>query len=635
VGIVPSLVHAQQAGDVLKLLNLNYPGLEVVKSHVDKQEYDKAQEELLIYYRQRSRIKHPEVNPEDRHKAHHIKLSASTLEKANKGLKHQFFVHKGYGYFDYGDTINWQYWPVKDNEVRWQLHRMYWWIPMGQAYWSTGDEKYAKEWIWQMRDWIKDNPRGLSKDNDRYVWRQLETSRRVQDQTNLFCYFINSPHFTADFLIEFLANYHAHAERIREDYSEKGNHLLFEAQRMVYAGGFFPEFKQAETWRKEGIEILNKEITKQVYNDGLQYELSLNYHVASINIFLKAYYMAQLSNMEDEFPESYAKTVENMIMAIINASFPDHTYPMFSDAKKESKLNMLKNYKAWTKVFPENKVIQYYATEGRKGHAPKHLSNALHNGGFFTFRNNWDANSTVMVLKASPPAFWHSQPDNGTFELWVKGRNFMPDAGCYVYSGNDEIMKLRNWYRQSKVHQTLTLDNKDIYVDAQVHNWSTSPNLDVLNYENPSYKDLSHQRQVYFVEQSFFVIVDRAVGNGMGAVDLHYQLIEGDATINSKKHFAHTNFDDGNNLFLQCFSKKPMKMIEEEGKVSYAYRKEAARPAFAFQQQKDSTQDIEYITVIYPFSGNKPPKVKAAFVSKAAKQLEVTINKTKHLIEIE
>ena len=76
-------------------------------------------------------------------------------------------------------------------------------------------------------------------------------------------------------------------------------------------------------------------------------------------------------------------------------------------------------------------------------------------------------------------------------------------------------------------------------------------------------------------------------------------------------------------------------MIEEEGKVSYAYRKEAARPAFAFQQQKNSTQDIEYITVIYPFSGNKPPKVKAAFVSKAAKQLEVTINKKKHLIEIE
>lgn len=632
----PFMMKAQQAIAVFNLIDLDYPGLQKVKTHVNAKNYDKAQEELLTYYRQRKFIQHPEVNRADREKFTNKKLSSSTLEKANKGLQHQFFVHKGYGYFDYGDTINWQYWPVKDNEVRWQLHRMYWWIPMGQAYWSTGDEAYAKEWVWQMRDWMKDNPRGLSKENDRFAWRQLETARRVQDQTNLFNYFIDSRHFTSDFLIEFLYNYHVHAEHVRGKCSERGNHLLFEAQRMIYAGGFFPEFKNAPIWRKEGITILNKEINKQVYPDGLQYELSLNYHIAAINIFLKAYYMAQLCNMAHEFPPSYAKAVENMIMATINTSFPDHTYPMFSDAKRESKSNMLKNYKAWTKVFPKNEVIQYYATEGKEGVAPQHRSKALFNSGFYTFRNGWDDASTVMVLKASPPAFWHSQPDNGTFELWVNGRNFMPDAGCYVYGGDTEIMKLRNWYRQSKVHQTLTLDNKDINVDAQLIDWSSSSNLDKLVYQNPSYEDLAHQRSIFFVNQSFFVIVDKAIGEGTGQIDLHYQLIEGEADIKLKHNNACTTFDDGNNLFIQCFANNPMQMIEEEGKVSYAYRKEIPRPAFAFRQQKNDANSTQYITVIYPFCGQKPPKVKAAFISSpdGKQQVEVIVNKEEHLLEI-
>ncbi|BDW79221.1 hypothetical protein BFINE_50160 [Bacteroides finegoldii DSM 17565] len=63
-------------------------------------------------------------------------------------------------------------------------------------------------------------------------------------------------------------NYHKHAVHILGNYSDQGNHLLFEAQRMIYAGAFFPEFKDAPAWRKSGIDILNREIHVQVYEDG-------------------------------------------------------------------------------------------------------------------------------------------------------------------------------------------------------------------------------------------------------------------------------------------------------------------------------------------------------------------------------
>ena len=147
---------------------------------------------------------------------------------------------------------------------------------------------------------------------------------------SLFC---SASAFTPEFLTEFIVNYHRHGAHLLKNYSAEGNHLLFEAQRMVYAGVFFPELKDAAIWRESGINILNREIKKQVYNDGGQYELDPHYHLAAINIFCKALRMADCNGFRNEFPSEYLDTVKNMIAFYANICFPDYTNPCFSDAK--------------------------------------------------------------------------------------------------------------------------------------------------------------------------------------------------------------------------------------------------------------------------------------------------------------
>src|SRR5690606_3249801 len=113
VMLIPVLGMGQQPkAEDFNILNLDYAGLGKVKD-IRKSEYSKEDKDCFFGK----------------------KLSKDNQEKADKWLEHLFYVHKGYGYFDYGKDIDWQHWPVKDNEVRWQLHRNYWWIPMGLAYW--------------------------------------------------------------------------------------------------------------------------------------------------------------------------------------------------------------------------------------------------------------------------------------------------------------------------------------------------------------------------------------------------------------------------------------------------------------------------------------------------------------------
>lgn len=650
---VTAITQAQQLRkEAFDLINLDYPGLEKVKAACDVQNWDEAAQALLDYYRTRTGIVHPDIDLKN------LKISKEEQKWADDALEHTFFVHKGYQpSYNYGKDINWQYWPVQDNELRWQLHRHKWFTPMGKAYRLTGDEKYAREWALQYVDWIKKNPltevekeeyelvsagevKGNA-ENVRFAWRPLEVSNRLQDQTCQFLLFISASAFTPEFLTEFLVNYHRHALHILGNYSDQGNHLLFEAQRMVYAGAFFPEFKEAAAWRESGISILNREIKKQVYPDGGQYELDPHYHLAAINIFCKALRMADANGFRSEFPAEYVTTVKNMIEFYSNICFPDYSNPCFSDAKMGDRPDEIHNYREWLKIFPDCDWIRYYATEGREGAPLPHLSHGALSSGFFTFRNGWKQDATVMVVKAGPKGEWHCQPDNGTFELWVNGRNLFPDSGSYVYAGDAEVMKLRNWFRRTDVHNTLTLDGKNLETTESVtKQWQPEGDVQILVTENPHYKGLKHRRSVFFIDNSYFVIVDEAVGDATGTVNLNYNLCEGTVNLDKKQLILASAFEGESNVKLQCFPEKKATLREKEGWRSIAYRQREPRTAVSFDVEKTSPEAVRYITVIYPVKdAASAPVFKAKFLNKAfdekGVQVEVSVNGKKRRLAVQ
>lgn len=635
--------------EIFEHLDLDYPGLEEVKAHYLEGKPDEAAAALLEYYKGRTGICTPDITDVSK-----VKISKEHQKWADDALEHRFFVMDAYKEpFHYGDDINWRYWPVQDNELRWQLHRQKWFIPMGKAYRISGDEKYAIEWTKQYVDWIRKNPLVvISKDeyeivnnselkedaeNARWAWRPLETSTRLQDQTQQFQLFITSPAFTADFLTEFLVNYHRHAEHVIGNYSEHGNHLLFQAQRMLYAGTFFPEFKRARIWRESGMSIMNEEIGKQVYEDGGHYELCPHYHLATINIFIKALNVATLNGFRHEFPQSYIDTIEKMIMMHADISYPDYTHPYFSDARSLKKSDMLRNYRNWSRLFPENQAIRYWATEGREGALPNHLSKGYLNTGFFTFRNSWKNDCLQMVVKAGPPAYWHNQPDNGTFEIWYNGKPLFQDSGAYVYGGGEEIMQWRNWFRRTASHNTMTFADRDLErMDSKTLLWQPEGDIQILVTENKSYSYMTHRRSIFFVDGKYFVIVDEGTGKGEGWVNLHYQMPPG-KTIGTREdmHF-HTEMADGCNMKLQCFGPKDLGMKMEEGWVSSDIKLKRKRINANFHARKAGDKPVRFITVIVPKEEpGDEPSISASFIdgySANSMKLEVKVGKEKKRI---
>lgn len=593
-GIAQQTDTSTEIKKLLSRINLNSPGLEKVKQSQNNPE--PAAKELLKYYKTRTSVKHPIQNNTEQKN-----ITDKDLKWANDALEHIFVGQPAYPSQFCGDDIDWGFRPVPDNEWVWQLNRMYFWNSMAKVYAQTGDEKYAKEWCSQLVDWTRKNP---NDDNHKYAWRSIETGIRGHNWTGLFYQFINSPNFNSEVLVAFLNSMFDHADFLMTKYTTRSNWGLMEAEGMAFIAITFPEFIDAVKWKNEAFRRLNNEINLQVYPDGQQRELAMGYHIGCINWFLRTYEMAKINNLENAFPDSYFETIELMCEVPMKLCHPDGTNAQFGDSWQGSPGQYSERFLEWSEKFNREDFL-YLATDGKKGRKPDSTAYALPQSGLYSMKSGWDKNAISLVLKCGPDGGGHSQPDNGTFELYVGGRNLMPDAGSYIYSGDPEN---RAWFRQSKVHQTLTLNGENSKYAPKLLLWQPGENLDILVVENQSYDNLAHRRSVFFVDKRYFVIVDEAIGSSTGDIDIHFQLAPGagDAVFNRDSFSVASAFSEGWNIDVKTIPQTGLELLEEQGQVSFEYTKKEPRPAFCYRMKKEKeNENIRFVTLVVPYKNEK------------------------------
>lgn len=588
--------------------------------------------ELLKYFRSRKQVEH--FIDRDLKPASYGKIAMkSDFEVADDALRHIFVGQSAYPRFFCGDDIDWGARPVPDNEWVWQLNRMGFWNSMARVYWHTLDEKYAEAWGYQLMDWVRKNP---NDDNHKYAWRSIEAGIRGNNWIELYQRFIDSPSFTLQILVTFLNSLYDHASFLMTKYTTNSNWGLMEAEGLAAIGIFYPEFKDSKMWREEAFRRLNIEINKQVYPDGHQRELAMGYHMGCINWFLRTYRLAKMNGYEDFFPKSYVDKIEKMCEIPMKLCHPDGTNVQFGDDWTGSPGQYKNRFAEWAKFF-NRKDFLYLATDGVEGVKPRETAYALPQSGLYSMRSDWNKDAISLTLKCGPDGGWHSQPDNGTFDLYAGDRILMPDAGSYIYSGDPEW---RSWFRQTKVHQTITLNNENSTYDPKLLYWNTNDDSNILVVENQSYDDLTHRRSVIFVEKRYFVIVDEAYGTASGNVGLHFQLASGKSVSDQKNNTIRTDFPDGWNVFLKTRNTVgKIELIEEEGWISHKYTVKESRPAFCFNTvKKSSTPVIRFVTVLIPYNQKRSDievKIKNEPKNKVISQMRIEIieNNTKKNIE--
>ena len=579
--------------DVFALLDLDRPGLEQVKANCDEGRWKKASEALLEYYRTRDNVYIPGQESRE--------ASVKDMLWADDALRHTFHVLED-TVWNYGRDINWEYWPVKDIEMRVQLHRQGWWTSLGKAYCSTGEEKYAREYVCEFRDWVKKNPyrpfgidqKGtvssgtidLDSPNECFAWRPLEIGIRLLRWPRQLSMLIDSKSFTPAFMMEFLRAYHQNAAVLMQSFSPAGNHLIHQSSGILRAGICFPEFRDAEAWVKAGVNNLNEEISRQSYPDGCHFELDPGYHIGFVESYNDAIQVAMKNGRRDLFPRECLEQLVRMTNYYLDYRYPDGTHPCFSDARRhddladEELLNDIGQY-------CDSLELRFPSTS--TGHPET---------GFYTFRKG---ETIVMPIKATERGMWHAQPDFGTFELWAYGKVLMPDAGAYTYSGDEEIERQRAYFKQTARHNAITLDDRD-YDDPHPVVIAWRP--DFLCVEHEAYDGLTRRRSISFVDDSYFVIVDEVRGPASGRLTLRNGLGSGSLTESAPGEFIYV--DGGAGLRISVSGPAGAIVSIDKDWFSEAMHEKQERPVIRLDVPRSPASGVQrFTTVLRPFSNTE------------------------------
>lgn len=625
--------------EVFSLLDLDRPGLEKVRACCEQEKWNKAAEELLNYYHTRKDVYIPGQNSRT--------ASEKDMLWADDALKHTFHVLED-PVWNYGKDINWEYWPMKDIEIRVQLHRQSWWIPLGKAYCTTGNEKYAEEYVCEFRDWVKKNPykafgidqRGtvssgaidIYAPNECFAWRPLEIGIRLLRWCTQFALLSDSKSFTPEFLLEFLSSYHQNASVLMNSFSPAGNHVIHQSQGIIRAGVCFPEFKDAESWMKAGVDNLNREISRQSYPDGCHFEFDPGYHIGFVESFDSGIQVAMKNGYPDLFPKECLEQLVRMTNYYLDYCYPDHTHPCLSDARSHDDLadsELLENVSHYTDS-PAARQVVWFATDGAKGEAPAYKSSGHPDTGFYTFRDGWFDADIIMPVKATERGMWHAQPDFGTFELWAYGKRLMPDAGAYTYSGDEEIERQRAYFKATARHNAITLDDRN-YDDPkpEVLAWKADrPGL--LSIRHEAYKGLTRTRSIRFVDEKFFVVVDEVEGPATGRLTLRNCLGTGNVKGDAEGGYVYKDGQAG--LRVVVAGPQGCTASVDTDWCSEAFHEKKERPVIRMDIMREAGSSLQrFVTVLYPFRAGSAPSITIKAID--ASRITVTIDGSDHVVD--
>lgn len=443
-----------------------------------------------------------------------------------------------------------------DIKVPWELSRLQWVLPVGQAYVLTGDETYAEFARGIIEDWIVANPvcRGPN-------WIcAMDVALRGISMSWLFHACKKSKSWRDEDFVERLIKallLHGRFVDLNLEYADvNGNHLTSDLAGLTVMGITLGGQGLAGEWVERSWDILSEELFKQVLPDGVCHEASLPYHRLVAELFLLP--MLARQNVGLPVHRSYRTHVKKMADITLAATRPDGGIPIWGDADDGRALPLGTQPLNDHRYLPEtlltmdkpgsaptwDETLWWLGTGSTKSDKlPKPVSSRFKDSGVYIMRTN----DSVIFVDAGPVGMagrgGHGHNDCLSVDVTLAGQHLIADPGAYVYTAD---WQARNAFRATAAHNTPRIDGEEInrFVNPQylwllsndavpgVRHWETSDHRDTLIASHTGYQRLASAvtpvRAVVLDKQTNgLVIQDQFEGDGTHDISVRFILAPG------------------------------------------------------------------------------------------------------------
>jgi hypothetical protein len=508
------------------------------------------------------------------------------IEKAERIVEGKFDL-LGYLDLDFGAAVDWHYEPVSgkhsplkhwkqfdeldaeetgDKKIIWELNRHQHFFTLGIAYWLTEDETFAGTFMRHLDSWMEQNPPGIGVN----WFSSLEVSFRSISWIWAINFFKDSNSVTPEFfqkVLKYLFLHGRHIEKYLSTYYSPNTHLTGEALGLYYLGTQFPFFKRAAHWRKLGEEILFAELDRQILPDGVYFEQATWYQRYTADFYTHFLILKTLADEKTppRLQEKLSGKMQKIFDFLMYITRPDGTTPLIGDddggrilplsrTRPDDFLGTLStgavlfergDYKFVAGGCLAEETVWLLGLEGvlafetMRAEKPSKSSMGFNEGGYFVMRDGWTETDNYLLVDGGnlgELSGGHAHADSLSINLSIGGRSMLVDAGTYTYH---ESKEMRDYFRLSQAHNTLTIDDESSSVpggkfswltkaETTVKNWLSKDRFDFFEASHNGYERLpdspaTHTRSILFLKNDYWIMRDFVETSGRHDYQLNFQ----------------------------------------------------------------------------------------------------------------
>lgn len=473
----------------------------------------------------------------------------------------------------FGKTLNYRdEGVVGDIKYLWEPNRHLELVTLAQAWYLTGEARYAEACRVLLESWFEQCPYPLGVNwtsslehavrlvNWAVAWHLLESSllfsgaagmafrRRWLDSIYQHLFFV-SGHFSK--------------------HSSANNHLFGEYMGLFIGSVSWPLWQDCGRWRELARRGLEEEALKQNAPDGVNREQGVWYHHEVADMMLLCGLIGRANGVE--FSGRYWQRLEAMLEFIASVMDVGGNVPMIGDAddavmvrfSREPDFNVYRSLLATGAVL--FKRPDFKAKAGRFGDKSRWLLGdeaarafealpvtglplpgrcAFPDGGYYILGSEFETPHEVRTVADVGPLGYlsiaaHGHADALSFNLSAGGRELLIDPGTFAYHTQK---KWRDYFRGTSAHNTLRLDGQDQSVAGGNFLWVRHANTlcegfeskdghDVLTGSHDGYqrlrKPVRHRRRwEYDGAIRRLLVTDEIEGRGRHLVELFWHFSE-------------------------------------------------------------------------------------------------------------
>ena len=524
------------------------------------------------------------------------------------------------------DPIDWLNNPSRDVEWHILLHKFYYAVGLAMAFAETADARYLEKWQALTESWIEQTPLG-------FIAADV-TGRRVQNWIYAYYFFVANARensCSSGFHRRFLESIAAQVNFLCDNLTPARNHRTLELYAIFLAGVVFPEMCDAKRWVEFALPEIARNTQTDLLPDGVQCELSTDYHQLVLKNYLCVRRLAQMNKIPVP-AEMDARLIKALEFSMY-VHKPDGIVPSLSDGDACSFLDLLKQgYELYGR-----EDMLYVATRGQRGKPPAKRSVHFRDSGYSIVRSGWGetgrtfADEQYLIFDCGPlGAGNHGHFDCLNFELAAFGRSLIVDPGRYTYSEAGET----NWrvkFRGTAYHNTVVVDGKNqtryeprAIKDVSRHTpgsvrhkvTGAAPDFELRAFESRSRFDFLHgiarsreydavhERRLFFAFGEYWICCDSLNSPSHHDYELFFHLSEHAQDCVAITRARGTLLAETPNLLIAQEERyEDLDVGLRPGFVSYSYGEKKSAPIIRF---KRSGTNAEFQTVLFPYREQAP-----------------------------